>query len=59
MARKPPPPGYERHSLDPNLIRKVQPPSAAQAMYPHLKSSIQPERHDPMGKAKPAEGKGR
>jgi hypothetical protein len=41
--RKPPPPGYERHPLDPNLIRKiVAPPTLAQAMYPNLKSEARP-----------------
>jgi hypothetical protein len=38
---KPAPPGYERHALDPNLIRKVQPKSAAAQMYPYLKSDAQ------------------
>jgi hypothetical protein len=35
---KPPPPGYERHSLDPNLIRKLPPRSAARDFYPYLRS---------------------
>lgn len=39
--RKPAPPGYERHALDPNLVRKVQPKSAAQSMYPYLPSNQQ------------------
>jgi hypothetical protein len=38
---KPPPPGYERHARDPNLIRKVQPKSAAAQIYPYLKSDAQ------------------
>ena len=41
MARKPPPPGYERHPLDNNLVRKVQPKSAAAQMYPNLRSEAE------------------
>jgi hypothetical protein len=37
-----PPPGYERHALDPNLVRKIgPPPNAAQAMYPYLRSTVE------------------
>jgi hypothetical protein len=40
VERKPPPRGYVRHELDPNLIRKIAPPpSVAQAMYPYLRSA--------------------
>jgi hypothetical protein len=35
---KPPPPGWENHPWTPGLIRKVQPKSAAQSMYPYLRS---------------------
>jgi hypothetical protein len=35
---KPPPRGYERHPHDLNLIRKLPPPSASEAMYGYLKS---------------------
>jgi hypothetical protein len=35
---KPPPPGYERHPLDPNLIRRIVPSTIATAMYPNLPS---------------------
>lgn len=38
--RKPPPEGYVRHHLDPNLVRKIgPPPSAAQALFGHLPSA--------------------
>jgi hypothetical protein len=39
---KPPPKGYERHPLDPNLIRKIVPLTPAQAIYPHLRSEYRP-----------------
>jgi hypothetical protein len=39
MAR-PPPPGYARHHLDPNLIRKLPPRSAAEVMWPSHPSDI-------------------
>jgi len=42
LRDKPPPPGYERHPLDPNLLRKIVPRTVAQAMYPHLPSAHQP-----------------
>jgi len=38
MAIKPPRPGYERHWLDPNFVRKIPPTSAASALYPYLPS---------------------
>jgi hypothetical protein len=36
LRDKPPPPGYERHPLDPNLIRKIVPRTAAAQLYPNL-----------------------
>jgi hypothetical protein len=33
---KPPPPGYERHPLDPNLIRKIAPQTTGQVIWPNL-----------------------
>jgi hypothetical protein len=39
--RKPAPPGYERHPLDPNLMRKVPPRTAASDFYPYLPSNEQ------------------
>ena len=41
IERKPPPPGYERHKLDPNLVRKLPPRTAASDFYPHLPSAKQ------------------
>jgi hypothetical protein len=40
MARRDPPIGYERHHLDPNLIRRLPPRSAAEAMWPRHPSQI-------------------
>jgi hypothetical protein len=42
LRDKPPPPGYERHPLDPNLLRKIVPRTVAQAMYPNLPSVQRP-----------------
>ncbi len=42
MARKPPPEGYAWHPTIPGLLRKIEKepePSAAAALYPHLKSA--------------------
>jgi hypothetical protein len=39
LRDKTPPKGYERHHLDPNLLRKIVPRTAAQALYPHLPST--------------------
>lgn len=39
--RKPPPEGFERHPIDPNLVRKIIPKSAGAAMYPYLPSEDQ------------------
>jgi hypothetical protein len=36
---KPPPPGYERHPLDPNLVRRVLPPTVAGSLWPDLPSA--------------------
>jgi hypothetical protein len=41
----PPPKGYERHALDPNLVRKIAaqaPLTIAQALYPNLRSEARP-----------------
>jgi hypothetical protein len=47
MPRKPSPPGYERHHLDPNLVRKIgPPPSAAQALFGHLRSTVEARRQE-------------
>ena len=51
LRDKPPPPGYERHPLDPNLLRKVVPPpplTVAQAMYPSLRSEYRAPSPKPM-----------
>jgi hypothetical protein len=39
--RKPPPAGYERHHLDPNLVRKLPARTAASDFYPYLPSNEQ------------------
>jgi hypothetical protein len=52
----PAPQGYVRHERDPNLIRKLTPQSAADAMYPYLPSQSRVERLQPP--PKPALGKG-
>jgi hypothetical protein len=41
MRDKPPPPGYERHHLDPNLLRKIVPRTAAAQIYSNLRSVAQ------------------
>jgi hypothetical protein len=45
--RKPPPPGYERHPLDPNLIRKIAPRTLAQVIFPHLRSEARAASPEP------------
>jgi hypothetical protein len=42
---KPLPKGWERHPLDPNLIRKIVAPppmTIAQSLWPHLRSEYRP-----------------
>jgi hypothetical protein len=41
VERKPPPPGWERHERDPNLVRKVPERTMASDFYPNLKSAVQ------------------
>ena len=41
MQRKPPPEGYIRHHLDPNLVRKLPDRTAASDFFPNLKSAAQ------------------
>jgi hypothetical protein len=48
MAKRKPPPGYERHQLDPNLIRKRVPLTLAQAMYPNHRSDYRPPPPKPI-----------
>ncbi len=40
MPRREPPPGFERHPVDPNLIRRLPPRSAAEALWPRHPSDI-------------------
>jgi hypothetical protein len=47
---KPPPPGYERHPLDPNFIRKIVPPTTATTLWPNLPSE---KRGVPVEQPKP------
>ena len=52
---KPAPAGYERHPIDANLIRKVAkavPMTAAQAMYPNLRSEAQRPKANPKGQGR-------
>ena len=47
MPRKSPPPGFERHPRDPNLIRKIVPQTTAQSLWPTLPSSARSARGEP------------
>jgi hypothetical protein len=54
---KPPPPGYERHPLDPNLIRKIAPQTTGQVIWPNLPRENraapieQPKRNESVARA--------
>jgi hypothetical protein len=50
--RKPPPEGWERHPQDFNLIRRKVVPTAAQAMFPNLRSSSEARRQEDEAEAK-------
>ena len=51
----PPPHGYERHPLDPNLVRKIVPQTLAQVIFPHLRSEARAAPEQPKRKVSLAE----